>query len=124
MGKYPNSEIHNKYSDWHWGLVKQDPKYKRLYVSDIDRIWIEYNFNKKAVVAIFDIKWEKSQDTGYTATEKGIYDWCCEQGAPVYIVYISDDFKIFTVHEYANPLNIKVMTDGAYADWLLTLRNK
>ena len=30
MGKYPNSDIHNKYSDWHWGLVKINDKYKYL----------------------------------------------------------------------------------------------
>lgn len=124
MGKYPNSEIHDKYSDWHWGLVKEDPKYKRLYVADIDRLWIEYNFNKQAVVAIFDIKWHNSQDRGYTSTEKGIYDWFCEHKAPVYIVYITRDFKQFTIYDYSNPLNTKMMTNKSYADWLLSLRSQ
>ena len=124
MGKYPNSEIHDRYSDWHWGLVKQDPKFRRLYVADIDRLWIEYNFRKNAVVAIFDIKWENSQDVGYSPTEKGIYDWFCEHQAPVYIVYISQDFTRFTVHDYSNPINVKAMSSEAYANWLLSLRGQ
>ena len=119
MGKYPNSKIHEKYSDWHWQLVQIDDKYRRLYVADIDRLWIEYDFEKKAVVAIIDLKWKNSDD-GMTATEKGIYDWFLLKGVGYYIVYITQDFKIFEVHNSRG--QIRILNSIEYADWLLSLR--
>jgi len=122
MGKFPNSEIHNQYSDWHYGLIKDNPKYKRLYVADIDRLWLEYDFTKEAIVAVFDIKWKGGADTGFSSTEKGIYDWFILHGCPVYIVFINREFTIFEVHSYENPLEVKTYTSVTYADWLLSLR--
>jgi len=119
MGKYENSTIHNKYSDWHWNLVNINDKYKRLYVADIDRLWIEYDFKRKEVVAIIDIKWLNSGD-GLTATEEGIYEWFEEKGARVYTVYISHNFDKFIV---LNSRGQKKIFDSiGYADWLLSLR--
>ena len=121
MGKYPNSEIHNLYSDWHWNLIKIDDKYKRLYVADIDRLWIEYDFELKSVIAIFDIKWEDADD-GLTATEKGIYDWFLSKDVSYYIVYISRDFNTFKVHNSKG--RVRTFSSIAYADWLLSLRTE
>jgi len=119
MGKYENSIIHNKYSDWHWNLVHINDKYKRLYTADIDRLWIEYDFKLKEVVAIIDIKWLNSGD-GLTATEKGIYEWFEKKGARVYTVYISHNFDKFVV---INSRGQKKIFDSiGYADWLLSLR--
>ena len=75
MGKYPNSKIHELYSDFHWKLIELDDRYKRLYTSDIDRLWLEYDFEREAIIAVFDIKWDGSEDAGLTATTKGIYEW-------------------------------------------------
>jgi len=112
MGKYPNSELHEKYSDFHWKLNELDPKYKRLYCADIDRQWIEYDFKREAVVAVIDIKKERDllrEELGFSSTEKGIYEWferrkvCCPicknsfflKSADVFIVYISENFQNF-----------------------------
>lgn len=119
MGKYENSIIHNKYSDWHWKLVNINDKYKRLYTADIDRLWIEYDFMRKEVVAVIDIKWLNSSD-GLTATEKGIYEWFEQKGAKVYTVYISCDFKKFIV--FNSKGQKKIFDSIGYADWLLSLR--
>jgi len=122
MGKYPNSEIHNRYSDWHYGLVKSNPKYKRLYVADIDRIWLEYDFRLQAIVGVFDIKWQGGIDKGYTSTEKGIYDWFALHKVKVFIVYINKEFTSFEVHNYSNPEDVKSFASIQYADFLLSLR--
>ena len=123
MGKYKNSDIHQKYSDWHWQLVKKDEKYKRLYVADIDRLWIEYSFEKKAVVAIMDVKYSNlEKPDGVTATEKGIYDDFEAKGYPVYIVFINKDFSRFNVFRYISG-GKRQFTDIEYADWLLSLRS-
>jgi hypothetical protein len=122
MGKYKNSDIHQKYSDWHWQLIKKDEKYKRLYVADIDRLWIEYNFNVKAVVAIMDIKYsDSSRADGITATEKGIYDDFESKKYPVYIVFVNHTFTEFKVQRYISGES-KIFNGIEYADWLLSLR--
>lgn len=121
MGKYPNSDIHAKYSDWHWQLVNIDEKYKRLYVADIDRLWLEYDFRLKEVVAVIDIKWEGSED-GLTPTEKGIYEWFLCKGVFYYVVYIDRDFTTFRVVNHRK--DEIVMTSIEYAEWLLSLRSK
>jgi len=121
MGKYGNSEIHDRYSDWHWRMVSKDDKYKRLYTADIDRLWIEYDFNTNAVVAVIDIKWAGSGD-GMTATEKGIYEWLGKAGAKVLIVYIDREFKNF---EVCNLRGKRAMcNETQFADFLLGLRSR
>lgn len=119
MGKYNNSEIHNRYSDWHWSMVNKDDRYKRLYVSDVDRLWFEYDFNKNEVVAVIDIKW-LGVELGMTSTEKGIYEWLEKAGAKIYIVFINKDFTKFQVHNMKG--QSKQFTETEYADWLLRLR--
>lgn len=120
MGKYINSDIHNRYSDWHWGLTKKDDKYKRLYVGDIDRLWLEYDFARNAVVAAFDIKYDNSEDSGLTATTKGIYEWLEQCGCAIFIVYITKDFKVFRVVDRFG--DTTTYESEQYADWLLSLR--
>ena len=119
MGKHPNSTIHAAYSDWHWQLRQIDKKYKRLYTADIDRLWIEYDFKRDAIVAVIDIKWLASQD-GLTATEKGIYNWFEKRGARTYTVYINKDFTLFKTINSRGV--IREYSDIEYADWLLSLR--
>jgi len=126
MGKYPHSNLHNEYSDFHWRLNKLNPKYKRLYCADIDRLWIEYDFRKKAVVAVMDIKKERDllkEEFGFTPTEKGIYEWHEEAGAKVFIVYIRENFEKFYIMPFKESNKIFILEgDIKYADWLLSLR--
>jgi hypothetical protein len=120
MGKYPNSKIHELYSDWHIDLIKKNDKYKRLYVSDIDRLWIEYDFNSNEIVGIIDLKWENSCDT-ITPTEQGIYNWFKKHNVKVFIVFITKDFKQFRVLSQSG--NQKIYNENQYAEFLLWLRN-
>lgn len=121
MGKYPNSDIHGKYSDFHWNLIKEDIKYKKLYVADIDRLWIEYDFFRCAVVGVFDIKYEDTSDT-LTPTEKGIYEWFQSKNVRVFLVYISRDFERFRViNETGNEI---ILDKIQYAEFLLSLRSR
>jgi hypothetical protein len=120
MGKFNNSEIHSLYSDWHWKLIEIDDKYRRLYVSDIDRLWIEYDFRRDSIVAVVDLKWEGSGDV-MTPTEEGIRRWFESKGARYYVVYITYDFKHFRV---VNSAGLECHKEEIeYADWLLSLRN-
>ena len=122
MGKHPNSDIHSRYSDWHWDLVGKDKKYKRLYVADIDRLWVEYSFEREAIVAIMDLKYSNGlMPDGVTATEKGIYDDFEKKGYRVYIVFIDSAFQCFQVTRYITGETKNFGSEG-YADWLLSLR--
>ncbi len=121
MGRYPNSKIHDLYSDWHYQLIRKDEKYRRLYVADIDRLWIEYDFTSEEIVGVIDIKWEGSGDT-LTPTEEGIYQWFRKRGVDVYTVYIAENFALFRVINNSN--NQRIFTELEYANWLLSLRTK
>jgi len=118
MGRYPNSKIHEMYSDWHYKLISIDSKYKKLYVADIDRLWIEYDFLSKSIVAVVDIKWEESGDL-LTPTEKGIYEWFRKNGVVVFTVYITPDFARFRVID--SDSKEYLLTPIQYADWLLQI---
>jgi len=125
MGKYPPSELHNKYSDFHWKLGQLDPRFKRLYCADIDRAWLEYDYDKKAVVAVTDMKWKSDlyyEEMGLTSTEMGIYSWFERMGARVFIVYISHDFDEFIIRPFSESNLYKVKGAVPYGEWLLSLR--
>ena len=120
MGKYPNSKIHELYSDFHWKLIELDDRYKRLYTSDIDRLWLEYDFERKEVVGVLDIKWMDSGDT-VTPTENGIYEWFVKNNVRIFIVYIDKEFTKFKV---INEKGIeKEFNQIQYAEFLLSLRS-
>ena len=120
MGKYPNSKIHELYSDFHWKLIELDDRYKRLYTSDIDRLWLEYDFERREVVGVLDIKWMDSGDT-ITSTENGVYEWFVKKNVRIFIVYINKEFTKFQV---INERGIeKVFNPIQYAEFLLSLRN-
>jgi len=121
MGKYPNSDIHNKYSDFHWGLIEYDNRYKKLYTCDIDRLWIEYDFKKEEIVGILDIKYDENIDS-LTPTENGVYKWFNKKGIRVFIVFINRAFTKFRiVNEKGEE---KLFNEIQYADFLLSLRSK
>lgn len=120
MGKYSNSKIHDIYSDFHWKLIELGDIYRQLYVSDIDRMWIEFDLTQNTIVGVIDIKWENLGDT-ITPTEDGIYNWFRKQGVRVFIVYINENFTKFTT---VNEKGIrKEFNQLQYADFLLSLRS-
>lgn len=125
MGKFPNSDLHARYSDFHWNLVKIDPKFKRLYCADIDRLWLEYDFKREAVVAVLDIKRErdlKREESGMTATEKGMYTWFEKNNASVFVVYISRDFQRFLIKPFKENYLYLISDQIKFGEWLLSLR--
>jgi hypothetical protein len=120
MGKYTNSDIYNRYSDWHYDLIKKNQKYKDLFMCDIDRFFIEVDKDKKLAIAAFDLKYDNNIDT-VSFTEEILYKWLEKNGCRVYIIYISKDFKIFKVQRF-NFLEKYILSEIQYADWLLRLR--
>ncbi len=58
-GARSGSLIHGGYSNWHYGLRERDEKYKILYLSDIDRLWIEVDpKSQRKIVGVIDIKYK------------------------------------------------------------------
>ncbi|MFX0133040.1 MAG: hypothetical protein ACFFDN_05270 [Candidatus Hodarchaeota archaeon] len=120
MGKYPNSKIHELYSDWHFNLTRID-KYKILYQTDIDRLWVEYSFKFDTIIGIIDLKWEGSEDE-ITPTEEAVYNWFKKHKVSVWIVYITKDFKQFRVKSPKG--DEEIYNEIQYAEFLLWLRNR
>lgn len=127
MGKYENSELHNQYSDFHWGLGEINPAFKKLYVSDLDRVWAEFDFKGNKVVGIQDIKTMKEANycMRLSPTEYGVYQWGAEAGAQVSVVYISEDFQRFTIRSFVDGKSDSFFTLHSaeeYGWWLLAQR--
>jgi hypothetical protein len=132
MGKYENSEIHDRYSDWHYNLTKIDPKYNILTCTDIDttyteegrvgRYWMEIDWELKKTICVMDLKWMDSDDN-VTETAEIAYVWFESKGLPVYIVWIQRDFKLFKVSRFGSENPAKEMNELKYANFLLALRN-
>jgi len=120
MGKYTNSDIYNRYSDWHYNLIKQNQKYKNLYMTDIDRLFVEVDKDNKIAIAIFDLKYDNNIDT-ISFTEEIFYKWLEKNKCRVFIVYISKDFKTFKVQRFGFTEK-HILSEIQYADWLLRLR--
>lgn len=128
MGKYQNSEIHDKYSDFHYYLLRISEKYKVLYVTDIDRLWVEVDFNRTPpIIGVFDIKFDYGIDS-VSATEKKCYNWFNSVSVPVYIVFMSDThiedkhYWKFRVEKWPESNTVFEGHAIGYADWLLSLR--
>jgi len=120
MGKYTNSDIYNRYSNWHYNLTRVNPKYNDLYMTDIDRLFIEIDKDKKLVIAAFDLKYNNNIDI-VSFTEEILYKWLEKNNCRVYIIYMSKDFKIFKVQRFGFTEK-HTLSEFQYADWLLKLR--
>ena len=120
MGKFKNSDIHDRYSNWHWKLAEKNEEYKSLFMSDIDRIFVEVDIDGNAVLAAFDLKYDNGYDN-VSSTEEVLYKWLDKVGVRCYIVYISQDFSNFKVLRFADN-KIVNMTEQEYANWLVKLR--
>ena len=79
MGKYPNSDLHAWYSDWHYKHCHKD-----AWLTDIDRLWIE--MGRTDPIAYTDIK---RHDDDITYQELLLMDWFEARGVPAYVVYVS-----------------------------------
>jgi len=113
VGKYPNSSIHAKYSDFH---IKEIAPYCSM--TDIDRIWVECRKNK--IVAFIDLKYF-GEDT-ITETEKIVYREL-KKIAPVYFVYLNYGFDKFIVYEYGTK-NKNEFSKEQYINWVQELGGK
>jgi len=113
VGKYPNSSIHNKYSDFH---IKEIAPYCSL--TDIDRIWVECRKGK--IAAFIDLKYF-GEDT-ITETEKIVYKEL-KRIAPVYFVYLNYGFDKFIIYEYGVKSK-KEFSKEQYINWVQQLGDK
>ena len=120
MGKYKNSDIYNRYSDWHINLTKYDSKYNVLFMTDLDRLFIEIDKNHQLVIAAFDLKYDNDIDT-ISYTEEVLYKWLEKNNCRVYIIYISKNFKTFKIQRFGF-IEKHTLSEFQYADWLLKLR--
>jgi hypothetical protein len=121
MGKFKASPIHDLYSEWHYNLIKLDPKYKRLVCSDLDRIWVEVDRQGQTRLTVLDIKFDGGPDS-QTPTEAILESWFIAKGAAYYTVYITRGFNRFRV---INPqAEERIFNSTSFADWLLMRRNK
>jgi len=91
MGKFPHSNLHSIFSDWHYKKCKST-----AYLCDIDRIWVELRESKPK--AVFDLKTER--DT-LSVAGKILGEWFESLNIPFYIVQIrvvGYEQKQFTVY--------------------------
>ena len=91
MGLYPNSTIHDRYSNFH---IEECARYCRC--TDIDRLWVEQRRGK--IVMVMDLKYLGSDhDKKLTGTEEIVSDLFESNNIPFVIIYIRDDFLMFRV---------------------------
>jgi hypothetical protein len=130
MGKYPDSILLSKYSDWHWNKCS-----RRTYAIDQDigivyqpfayRLWIELREidNEIKPVAVLDIKSFSELSKSITKCSRVWYDWLVARQMPVYLVYTDIQLKEFQVKGYPDG-ELKSMTESEYIQFLdnLTIR--
>lgn len=94
MGLYPNSKIHNEYSDFHNEECCGGSR--RCKCTDIDRLWVEER--KRKIVIVMDLKYMESEyDKKLTGTEEIVSEFFESNNIPFVIVYIKKNFLMFRV---------------------------
>lgn len=122
MGKYPASELLNKYSDWHYAEC-----HCQCFMTDMDfalvgypfvyRLWVEIRDiqSKAQPVAALDIKSFNEGDP--TITSQVWYNWLEAHGLPVYIIRTDLTFNQFRVQRWGSKV-IKEMDENTYIDFI------
>jgi hypothetical protein len=90
MGKFPNSELHKMFSNWHWKKCKRD-----AFLCDIDRLWVEMRDGTPK--AVFDLKWGSDTLSGIG---RQLATWFEAMNVPFYIVEIQESFDSFKVYRF------------------------
>ncbi|MEM1661019.1 MAG: hypothetical protein QXR17_07785 [Candidatus Bathyarchaeia archaeon] len=92
MGKYPNSRLHDWFSDWHYRRCA-----KNAHLTDIDRLWVE--LRRGRIVAAFDLK---LPGDSMTHTEEIVACFLEAHRIPYYEVYVFNDGQppIFQVKRF------------------------
>lgn len=126
MGKYPDSELLSKYSNWH--LAKCGTQ---SYMTDSDvnlvgmpfiyRLWIEVRdiANKLMPVAVIDVK-SHLDDSIPTRTSQVWYGWLEANKMPVYIVQIFGEFETFRVQRWYSK-ELRTMDEAQYIRFIKAL---
>lgn len=111
MGKYGPSDLHDKFSDWHWEKCDRG-----AYMTDLDRVWMEQRSDEP--VAIYDLK-KESGDTfdPPTRTEIIAAEWFEEKGVPYYLVYIREDFTKFILYRHLTRKR-RIFTENEMINWI------
>jgi len=128
MGKYPDSELLNKYSKWHWDNCKSksfmsDADVTLINLPDVYRLWYEVRDIGGVAfpVAVIDIKSFKNREI--TWAEKAVYDWLLSKGLPVYIIYADTTFLMFEIESWEDKK--KCIVDATeYIYWLDNLKRR
>jgi len=126
MGKYPDSNLLNEYSNWH--LARCGTK---SYLTDSDinlvgfpfiyRLWVEVRDVAGLLkpVAALDIK--SMQDNIIpTISSRCWYDWLESNKMPVYIVQIEGKFETFHVQRWCSK-EVRIMNEEKYIKFIKAL---
>jgi hypothetical protein len=110
------------YSREHKDFIKLDSKYRRLYLTDIDRLWIERG-NDMLPLALVDLKWHNEL---YEHNSK-IFDHALITGFVKFCFYIlchydGSNIIRYDVIDYLTRETIE-MQPSQYAEFLYTLRD-
>ena len=108
MGKYPNSPIHQEFSDWHYQKCKED-----AYLTDIDRLWVETREN--LIVAVFDLKYS-GMDTP-TKGEIITANFFEQHNIPYYIIYCQENFSLWIIYRHKTR-NKRILTENDMIEWI------
>lgn len=125
MGKYPQSNIHEVFSDFHSKKVKHDGG---TMLTDIDRLWVRVDTGEW--VCAFDLKWSNSGD-GVTYAEEVAIGYL-EMLGPYFIVEMAprvsyeqgqtyEDVKEFKVTHWRTKTLVGTFNCDKFVDWLNNL---
>ncbi len=91
MGKYNNSDLHQRFSDWHYQkCIKNTNIPKNATMTDVDRLWIEERDLK--IVMAMELKYSTEPKGGsLTMSQKVMQLFFEEHGVPFVIVKIKTD---------------------------------
>ena len=126
MGKYPDSELLNRYSNWHLAKCGMqsymtDSDINLIGIPFIYRLWVEVRDvdGKIVPVAVIDVKSDMDNFLP-TISSQAWYDWLEEKKMPVYIVQIFGDFETFHVQRWSSK-EIRVFSEEKYIRFIKAL---
>ena len=118
MGKYPNSKIHDMFSDWHWNYCKGN-----ACLTDIDRIWAE--IRKQKIIVVWDLKTPYEFENKEEPKSEGILrDFFENQNIPYFVVVMDNLNTIhphFTIHRHGR---IKQLSHSEMIEYINNLEHK
>lgn len=111
------------YSRTHYGYIEKDERFKKLYMTDIDRLWCELNGNMQPIVMV-DLKHEHEK---YEDENKN-FDHALKTGYVKFCFYVickleGDSIVEYKLIDYVTKEEI-IFDNEQYAEFMLQLRDQ